>query len=121
MFRLYARRSAGSWHLGDRDDGVPPSGTPGLTYDEFFLPHGLLTAGQMFALMAQRHMIEYGSTPEQLGSIAVACRDRAQANPAAQMHGRLLTMDDYLSARMICSPSGCTTTAWRPTGPPQSS
>ena len=76
----------------------------GATYDEFFLPHGLLTAGQMFALMAQRHMIEYGSTPEQLGSIAIACRDRALANPAAQMHGRPLTMDDYLSARMISSP-----------------
>jgi hypothetical protein len=30
MFRLYARRSAGSWHLGDRDDGGPASGTPGL-------------------------------------------------------------------------------------------
>jgi acetyl-CoA acetyltransferase len=75
-----------------------------VTYDEFFLPHGLLTAGQMFALMAQRHMIEYGSTPEQLGSIALACRDRAQANPAAQMHGRPLTMDGYLSARMISSP-----------------
>src|SRR5579871_5643567 len=30
MFGLYARRSAGSWHLGDRDDGVPTSGTPGL-------------------------------------------------------------------------------------------
>jgi hypothetical protein len=30
MFRLYARRSAGSWHLGDRDDGVPASGTPRL-------------------------------------------------------------------------------------------
>ena len=75
-----------------------------VSYDEFFLPHGLLTAGQMFALMAQRHMIEYGSTPEQLGAIALACRDRALANPAAQMHGRPLTMDDYLSARMISSP-----------------
>jgi hypothetical protein len=30
MFGLYARRSAGSWHLGDRDDGVPASGTPCL-------------------------------------------------------------------------------------------
>ena len=65
---------------------------------------GCSRPGQMFALMAQRHMIEYGSTPEQLGSIAIACRDRAQANPAAQMHGRPLTMDDYLSARMISSP-----------------
>jgi acetyl-CoA acetyltransferase len=75
-----------------------------VSYDEFFLPHGLLTAGQMFALMARRHMIEYGSTPEQLGAIALACRDRALANPCAQMHGRPLTMDDYLSARMISSP-----------------
>jgi acetyl-CoA acetyltransferase len=75
-----------------------------VSYDEFFLPHGLLTAGQMFALMARRHMIEYGSTPEQLGAIALACRDRALANPCAQMHGRPLSMDDYLSARMISSP-----------------
>jgi acetyl-CoA acetyltransferase len=75
-----------------------------VSYDEFFLPYGLLTAGQMFALMAQRHMIDYGSTAEQLGSIALACRDRALANPAAQMFGRPLTMDDYLSARMISSP-----------------
>src|SRR5271166_1254863 len=64
-----------------------------VTYDEFFLPHGLLTAGQMFALMAQRHMIEYGSTEEQLGSIAVTCRERALANPSAQMYGRPLGMD----------------------------
>jgi acetyl-CoA acetyltransferase len=75
-----------------------------VSYDEFFLPYGLLTAGQMFALMAQRHMIEYGSTEEQLGSIAVTCRDRALANPSAQMYGRPLAMDDYLSARMISSP-----------------
>ena len=30
MFRLYARRSAGSWHLGDRDDGVPGLGNAEL-------------------------------------------------------------------------------------------
>jgi acetyl-CoA acetyltransferase len=36
------------------------------TYDEFFLPYGLQTAGQTFALMARRHMLEYGTTPEQL-------------------------------------------------------
>lgn len=75
-----------------------------VSYDEYFLPYGLMTAGQMFALMAQRHAIEYGSTPEQLGSIALACRDRAQTNPAAQMYGRPLTMDDYLDSRVISSP-----------------
>ena len=54
--------------------------------------------------MAQRHMVEFGTTPEQLGGIAVACRRRANANPLAQMHDRPLTMDDYLAARMIAEP-----------------
>jgi acetyl-CoA acetyltransferase len=74
------------------------------SYDEFFNPYGLLTPGQVFALMARRHMIEYGTTPEQLGRIAIACRDRANANPAAQMHGRPMTMEDYQAARVIADP-----------------
>lgn len=76
----------------------------GGTYDEFFLPYGLLTPGQIFGLMAQRHMIEYGTSEKDLGHIALACRARANANPAAQMHDRPLTMDDYLAARMISRP-----------------
>jgi acetyl-CoA acetyltransferase len=74
------------------------------SYDELFAPYGLLTPGQVFALMAQRHMIEFGTTPEQLGGIALACRARANANPAAQMHDRPLTIDDYLASRMIAEP-----------------
>jgi acetyl-CoA acetyltransferase len=74
------------------------------TYDELFAPYGLLSPGQIFAVMAQRHMIEYGTTSEQLGAIALACRARANANPHAQMHERPLTMDDYLDGRMISQP-----------------
>jgi len=74
------------------------------SYDEFFLPYGLHTPGQAFALMAQRHMLEYGTTEKDLGQIAVTCRARANANPGAQMHARRLTMDDYLAARMISTP-----------------
>jgi acetyl-CoA acetyltransferase len=88
--------------------GLSPATNPriggGGTYDEFFNPYGLLTPGQVFAVMAQRHMIEYGTTPEQLAHIALTCRSRANANPAAQMHDRTLTMDDYLGARMISDP-----------------
>ena len=47
--------------------------------------------------MAQRHMHEFGTRPEHLGSIALACRARANANPAAQMYDRSLTMEDYLA------------------------
>jgi acetyl-CoA acetyltransferase len=74
------------------------------TYDELFAPYGLLTPGQAFALIAQRHMIEFGTTSDQLGAIALACRARANANPAAQMHDRALTMEQYLDARMIAEP-----------------
>ena len=74
------------------------------TYDELFNPYGLLTPGQVFALMARRHMLEYGTEPEHLGGIAMACRARANNNPLAQMHERTLTMDDYLAGRMISAP-----------------
>ncbi len=76
----------------------------GGTYDEFFAPYGLLTPGQIFAVMARRHMAEYGTTAEQLGAIALTCRARANANPRAQMRGRPLTMEDYLAARLIADP-----------------
>jgi acetyl-CoA acetyltransferase len=74
------------------------------SYDEFFNPYGLLTPGQVFALVARRHMAEYGTTPEQLGHIPVTCRKRANANPAAQMHDRPMSLDDYLGARVIADP-----------------
>jgi acetyl-CoA acetyltransferase len=80
-----------------------PAGGRG-TYDEFFAPYGLVAPGHLFSLLARRHMIEFGTTEEQLGHIALACRARANANPAAQMADRPLTMDDYLSARIISSP-----------------
>ncbi len=76
----------------------------GGTYDEFFVPNGLTTPGQIFALMAQRHAHEFGTQPEHLGRIALACRERANANPAAQMHDRTLTMADYLASRPIAEP-----------------
>jgi acetyl-CoA acetyltransferase len=76
----------------------------GGTYDEFFVPYGLQIPGQMFAMVARRHMIEFGTTPEQLGHIALACRARANANPMAQMADRKLTMSDYLEGRPISSP-----------------
>lgn len=74
------------------------------SYDEFFTPYGLLTAPQTFALLARRHMIEYGTTAEHLGAVALACRAHANCTPHAQMHGKPLTLGDYLAARMISTP-----------------
>jgi acetyl-CoA acetyltransferase len=74
------------------------------TLDEFFVPYGLAAPGQAWALIAQRHIHEFGTTSAQLGHIAVACRERANANPAAQMHGRPLTLADHQAGRVIADP-----------------
>jgi acetyl-CoA acetyltransferase len=74
------------------------------TQQEFFMPYGLFTPGQMWALLARRHMHEYGTTSEHLARIALACRARANANPAAQMQHKTMTMADYEAAPVISSP-----------------
>lgn len=81
------------------------AGTGGFgTYDEYYSPFGLMTAPQTFALFAKRHMIEYGTTPEGLGAIALTCRANANRTPHAQMHDKPLTMADYLQSRYISEP-----------------
>lgn len=106
VFRSLNGRSGtrfGSSH-GSPNPNAPRSVGGDGSYEEFFAPYGLLVPGQLYAMIAQRHMIEFGTTSEQLGAIAVACRDRAQSNPAAQMFGRSLTLDDYLDGRWLSRP-----------------
>lgn len=74
------------------------------SYEEFFVPYGSVSPGQAWALLAQRHMHEYGTTSEHLGHIALAVRERANANPNAQLGQKTLTMDDYLASPVISSP-----------------
>lgn len=80
--------------------GVDPS------YDNFLVPFGHTSPTQTYGLIAQRHMHEFGTTKEQLAQVALTCRDNANHNPAAQMHGRDLTLDDYFAAPMISDPLG---------------
>jgi acetyl-CoA acetyltransferase len=58
-----------------------------------------------YAILAQRHMYEFGTTSEQLAEIAVAQRYGATLQPLS-VHGRRgeLTIDDVLSSRMIADP-----------------
>ena len=57
----------------------------------------------MYALAAARHMHAYGTTREQLAEVAVAARAWAQLNPNAFVRDPL-SVQDVLSARMVCSP-----------------
>ena len=53
----------------------------------------------------QRHFHRYGTTRETLGWIALNQRANAALNPTA-IYRDPMTMDDYLSARMITTPFG---------------
>ena len=68
------------------------------------VPFGWFPQPVYFATIMRRHMIEFGTTPEQFGAIAVACRRHANLNPDAVMHGRPMTIDDYLAAPLLADP-----------------
>ncbi|MGY8788756.1 MAG: acetyl-CoA acetyltransferase, partial [Pseudomonadales bacterium] len=58
-----------------------------------------------YALVAARHMHEYGTTKEQLAEVAVSARKWAQLNPAATLRDPL-TIEEVENARMIVDPLG---------------
>jgi acetyl-CoA acetyltransferase len=70
---------------------------------QYTAPFGLMTYPQAMAMWCRRHMIDYGTTSEQLGTLAVTFRDNALRNPRAMMTTPL-TLEDYLASRMIVDP-----------------
>jgi acetyl-CoA acetyltransferase len=70
---------------------------------QWSLPFGAVSAVNWIALVAQRRAHEFGLTGEQLGQIAVNGRRNAGLNPKA-IYRDVMTLDDYLAARMISSP-----------------
>jgi acetyl-CoA acetyltransferase len=73
------------------------------TSSQFEQPYGLPAPLGQFGLLAARHMHEYGTTPEQLASVAVGARRWASMNPKAWKRD-LITIDDVLDSRMIADP-----------------
>src|SRR5207244_6064650 len=68
------------------------------------VPFGWFPQPVYFATIARRHMHDYGTTPAQLGAIAVACRRHANLTPAAVLHDKPLTLEQYLASPAICDP-----------------
>jgi acetyl-CoA acetyltransferase len=72
--------------------------------NELVVGYGLFTAAE-FALMARRHMLTYGTTPEQLASVAATIRTNGHENPEAVYHDRgPFAIADILASRMIADP-----------------
>ena len=86
-----------------KDGRMTPPG--GVRTTSWQLPFGAMSAAHTLAQNAGRHFHRYGTTRETLGWIALNQRANAALNPTA-IYREPMTMDDYLSARMITTPFG---------------
>jgi acetyl-CoA acetyltransferase len=68
-------------------------------------PFNALSVVNSQAMMAKRHMHEFGTTKEQLGWVAVNARRNAMLNSRANYRDPM-SIDDYFNARMISDPLG---------------
>src|SRR5215813_5887510 len=86
------------------------TGGPGETHaaqplkQNLEVPFGFFPQPVYFATIMRRHMLEFGTTEEQFGAIALACRRHANLNPDAVMHDRKMTIDDYVASPYLAEP-----------------
>lgn len=88
-------------HRG-RDASVRAMAGAGWAHPALEAPYGPLVPS-LYALVAQAHMAEYGTTAEQLAEVAVAMRGWAGMNPNAQKRDPI-TVADVLASPMVTSP-----------------
>lgn len=77
----------------------PDPDAPELAFE---LPYGPATQN-LYAMVAQRHMHEFGTTSEQLAWIKVAASHHAQHNPNAMLKN-VVTVQDVLASPMVADP-----------------
>ena len=83
----------------------PLSGPPG-TYSRARgsdVAYGTFDAPSGYAMIAQRHMIEFGTTSDQFGHVAVSTRSWASKNPNAHKRDPL-TIADHQASRYMAKP-----------------
>jgi acetyl-CoA C-acetyltransferase len=68
----------------------------------FEMPYGPATQN-LYAMVARRHMHEFGTTSEQLAWIKVAASHHAQHNPHAMLR-KLVTVEDVVNSPMVSDP-----------------
>ena len=71
---------------------------------EFEAPYGNIGANCGYAMIARRHMFEFGTKPEQMAKVAVDQRANALKNPLAMFNQKPLTIEEVLGSRMIVDP-----------------
>lgn len=69
----------------------------------FLAPAGVYGPGQAMAMMARRHMHDFGTRREAFAEVAMSQRNNALNRPKARMRSEL-TSADYFGARMVADP-----------------
>lgn len=118
QFRRFGRGPGNERQEGDttggavRGDRTPVARVPHLrrarslleAHLAFTMPFGMFSPPISYAMVLRRHMHLFGTTEEQMGHVAVTMRAHAQRNSRAVMGDRAMTMEDYLSSRMVSEP-----------------
>ena len=81
---------------------TPRAGNVAQPDVQFEYPYGP-TVVNVYAMVAQRHMHEYGTTSEQLAWIKVAASHHAQHNPHAMLRD-VVTVEDVVKSPIVASP-----------------
>ena len=92
---------AGKPRTGDPAAGNPRR--PGAPESNFEQSWGMSRPVEGYALAAQRHMYEFGTTSAQLAEIKVAASEHAQHNPHAFLR-QPVTVEEVLDSPMVSSP-----------------
>jgi acetyl-CoA acetyltransferase len=64
---------------------------------------GLFGTLGRYGMIARRHIEQYGTSPDHLGAVAVACRRHGNENPKAQLR-KPLTLEDYCASKPLVAP-----------------
>ncbi len=97
---LITHGQSGRSRLGEAGWGGGGRQGLGAQFEE---PYGVAGPPTRFTIPILRHMHEYGTTPEQMASVAVATRRWAERNPRALMR-EPMTVEDVLASRIIAYP-----------------
>jgi len=85
--KMNGRGPAPLGRIGDTIEGLAGLAPPGV-----------------WAMRAQRHMAQYGTTLEQMAMVAVKNRRHARLNPRAALKPAEITVEDVRASPMICTP-----------------
>ncbi|MFN8532087.1 MAG: thiolase family protein [Dehalococcoidia bacterium] len=77
--------------------------SPEAIYERWQVLSGLSVNPMYWAMSAKRHMVDYGTTIEQIGRVAVKNHKNSAQNPYA-MYQKEFSLEAVLDSRLVCDP-----------------